>query len=189
MKNICVYCGSSGGKGDDYLTMTEQLGKSLVQRNIGLVYGGASVGLMGRIADSVLQYGGRVTGVTPQQFVDMGVVHDELTELHVVTTMHQRKAKMAELADGFIALPGGYGTLEELLEVLTWAQLGLHTKPCAIFNMNGYFDTLLAFLDSVKNERFLNSQHRELLLVDTHPESLLNKMESFQSVYTGKSWD
>ena len=145
MKNICVYCGSSPGRQEAYSSAARALAKSLVDRNLGLVYGGASVGIMGLIADTVLQLGGRAVGVIPEALVRKEVAHKSLTELHVTQSMHERKTLMAELSDGFIAMPGGIGTLEEIFEIWTWAQLGIHAKPCGLLNAAGYFDALTTF--------------------------------------------
>lgn len=178
MQRIGVYCGSSPGHDPVYADMARRLGRSLAARGLGLVYGGADVGLMGAVADAALQTGARVIGVIPQAIAHK-VSHPGLTELHVVDSMHARKALMFELADGFVALPGGYGTLEEVCELLTWAQLGLHTKPCGILNVKGYFDGLLAFLDHMVVEGFLRCEHRAMLLVDQAPEDLLDRFEEY----------
>jgi uncharacterized protein (TIGR00730 family) len=152
MKRICVFAGSSAGVRPEYLRAAADLGTVLAARGIELVYGGARVGMMGAVAGAVLAGGGRVTGVIPQALVEKEVAHDGLTELRVVTSMHQRKALMADLSDAFIALPGGWGTLDEMFEILTWAQLGLHRKPCGLLNVSGYFDRLLAFLDALQSQ-------------------------------------
>lgn len=181
MQRICIYCGSSPGKLPIYREAAEQLALELVSRNIGLVYGGASIGIMGVVADAVLAHGGKVIGVIPKVLVDKEVSHQHLTELKVVSSMHERKALMAELADGFIALPGGLGTLEELFEILTWAQLGLHQKPCALLNVNGYYDALIGFLDQAVVEQFVSPKHRGLLLVEQHPVSVIDRLLDYQS--------
>lgn len=181
MKNICVYCGSSSGKSPEYIESARLLGKELVKREIGLVYGGATVGIMGEIANTVLSESGKVTGVIPQSLADKEISHTGLTELKVVDSMHERKAIMADLSDGFIALPGGLGTLEELLEVLTWSQLGFHKKPCALLNVNQYYDGLRTFLDHAVNEEFLKSTHGEMLLVESNPSTLLDLMTDYQA--------
>jgi hypothetical protein len=176
MKKICVYCGSSPGKSPEYINCARLLAKELVARNIGLVYGGASVGLMGEIANTVLADGGEVIGVIPQSLVDKEVSHNGLTELKIVDSMHERKAIMAKISDGFIALPGGLGTIEELFEVLTWSQLGFHKKPCALLNIKHYYNGLSTFLDHAVEEQFVKPIHREMLLVDDDPSKLLDAM-------------
>lgn len=178
MKKICVFCGSSPGKQPEYIEVARKLAVALTKREIGLVYGGASVGIMGEIADAVLSSGGEVIGVIPQALVDKEVSHKGLSELKVVASMHERKAVMAQLSDGFIALPGGLGTLEELFEVLTWAQLGFHEKPCGLLNVNGYYDQLCFFLDHAVEEEFVKTSHRKMLLTGDSPEALLSLMES-----------
>ena len=179
MQRICVHCGSSPGYDPCYGEMARQLGEALAARRVGLVYGGADVGLMGIVAEAVLQAGQSVIGVIPRPFA-LKVAHQGLTELHIVDSTHTRKAMMCELADGFIALPGGYGTLDEMAEVLTWAQLGLHDKPCGLLNVHGYFDHLLAFFDHAAREGFMKDVHRAMLLVDDSPESLLERFGSYQ---------
>lgn len=179
MKNICVYCGSSPGRLPEYADTAVTLARELVKHDIGLVYGGASVGVMGTIADAVLAAGGRVTGVIPQMLVDKEVAHAQLSELHIVKSMHERKTLMAELSDGFIALPGGLGTLEELFEILTWALLGLHQKPCALLNVAGYYDHLSAFLDHATHEQFIKPAQKALLMIAENPEMLIARMINF----------
>jgi hypothetical protein len=179
MKNICVYCGSSPGRQQAYTTLARDLAESLVRRNLRLVYGGASVGIMGEVADHVLRLGGEVVGVIPRALAHKEIAHQGLTELHVTGSMHERKTLMAELADGFIALPGGIGTLEEIFEIWTWAQLGLHEKPCGMLNAEGYFDALIAFLDHSVAEQFVKPPHRSLLMVESSPEALLDRFESY----------
>jgi len=179
MKKICVYCGSSPGRLPEYLESARTLSRELVKREIGLVYGGASVGIMGEIADAVLAEGGEVTGIIPQSLVDKEVFHSGLTELKIVESMHERKALMAEMSDGFIALPGGLGTIEELFEVLTWSQLGFHKKPCALLNVKGYYDNLSLFLKHAVEEQFIKSIHRQMLLVEEKPEKLLESMATY----------
>ena len=174
MRRLCVFCGSSAGGQPEYAEAARQFGSLMVQHGLGLVYGGGHVGLMGVLADAVLQAGGEVIGVIPQAMVERELAHAALTELHVVGTMHQRKALMADLAEGFAALPGGFGTGDELFEILTWAQLGLHTRPVGLLNTAGYFDPLLAWLDRMVAERFLRPEHRRLLLTADRPEMLLN---------------
>ena len=176
MKTICVYCGSSDGKDPAFLESARALGKEMLKRNIGLVYGGASVGVMGEIANTIMAGGGEVIGVIPKGIADKEVAHSGITELIIVKSMHERKAKMAELSDGFISLPGGIGTLEELFEVLTWAQLGFHTKPCSLLNVNGYYDHLLKFLDHAVANDFVKKIHTDMLLKETDPAKLLEQM-------------
>jgi uncharacterized protein (TIGR00730 family) len=180
MQRICVYCGSSPGKNAVYSAVAEQLAAELVKHNVGLVYGGASIGIMGILADAVLARGGEVIGVIPQVLAEKEVLHPRLTELKIVHSMHERKALMAELADGFIALPGGLGTLEELFEILTWAQLGLHQKPCALLNVNHYYDTLIAFLEHALKEQFVSPKHRSLLLVEDNPGAVIDTLLAYR---------
>lgn len=186
MKRICVYCGSSYGKLPIYTEAAKALGKALTERDIGLVYGGASVGIMGVIADAVLENGGEVIGVIPQAIADKEIAHTNLTELKVVANMHQRKAMMADDSDGFIALPGGLGTMEELFEVWTWAQLGFHQKPCGLMNVAGYYDHLTAFIDHAVDQEYVKATHKDTLLVATEPNDLLEKMANYQAVPGGK---
>lgn len=183
IKSLCVYCGSSPGRQPIYLESAQLLADALVSREIQLIYGGASIGIMGTLADRVLAKGGRVVGVIPEALAHQEVMHSGLSELHITHSMHQRKLKMAELADGFIALPGGIGTLEELFEIWTWSQLGFHQKPIALLNIAGYYDRLLSFLEHIENEQFFRSQHRKLLNVDANIESLLNGMsDQYQEI-------
>ena len=186
MKKICVYCGSNSGKRPEYLEAADALAKELVGRDIGLVYGGASVGIMGRLADTVLAAGGEVIGVIPQMLVDKEVAHGGLSELKIVKSMHERKMMMASLSDGFIALPGGLGTLEELFEIMTWALLGLHQKPCALLNVANYYDQLLGFLEHAVNEQFIKQVHRSMLIADKRPGTLLERMASYAPVQVAK---
>ena len=176
LKNICVYCGSSSGKNPAYVESAKQLADVLVERNIGLVYGGAQIGVMGAVANRMLEQGGRVIGVIPEGLLLKEVAHQGLTELHVTKSMHERKALMAEHSEGFIALPGGIGTFEELFEVWTWAQLGFHHKPCGLLNIAGYYDQLIAFLDHAADEGFVKPPHRELLMVEQDPAKILDRM-------------
>ncbi|MDZ7773145.1 MAG: TIGR00730 family Rossman fold protein [Balneolaceae bacterium] len=180
IKSICVYCGSNPGKSPAYREGAVNLAEALARENIGLVYGGGSVGLMGIMADTLLERGGRVTGVIPEDLVRREVGHGGLTEQIVVDSMHERKAAMAERSDGFIAMPGGLGTLEELFEVLTWAQLGIHRKPVAILNVGGYYDRLVSFLDHGVEEGFVKAPHRNMLMVENNPDSLLERFASYQ---------
>ena len=180
MKRICVFCGSSPGLNSDYRTMTEQLGKALLRKRIGLVYGGGDVGLMGRLAHVVVEGGGEVIGVIPKALAIKEIAYAGLPDLRVVESMHERKALMAELSDAFIALPGGLGTFEEFFEVLTWVQLGIHHKPCGILNISGYYDLLIEFLDHAVDQRFMRPEHRANVLVDDDPDGLLAKLASFK---------
>ena len=180
---ICVFCGSSPGRDPVYLEQAAAFGALLAQRGIVLVYGGARVGLMGALADAALAHGGQVIGVMPEALMAREVAHRGLSELHVVGSMHARKALMAELSDAFVALPGGIGTLEELFEVWTWSQLGLHEKPCALLDLNGFYSGLRAFLDHVVHEGFLKPVYRAGLLVERDPEALLVALSSFEPVH------
>jgi uncharacterized protein (TIGR00730 family) len=181
MKRICVFCGSSFGNRPEYRQAATALGTLLAQRGLDLVYGGGNVGLMGAVADACMAAGGKVVGVIPQSLLDKEVGHHGLTELEVVDSMHTRKARMAELADGFIALPGGFGTFEELCEILTWAQLGFHAKPAALLDVAGYYAPLLQMFDQARDEGFVREVHRGLLLADTDPAALLDRMASYQA--------
>ncbi len=187
MKRICVFCGSSPGSSPEYAKAAKQLGYTLASRDIGLVYGGAKVGIMGQIAKSVLEKGGEVIGVIPKELVEKEVAFTDLADLRVVNSMHERKALMADLSDGFIALPGGLGTIEEFFEVVTWAQLGIHPKPCGLLNVKQYYNRLLDFLDHTVNENFVELEHRSMILVDENPEKLLQKFESYHPPITDKA--
>ena len=176
MKAIAVYCGANPGASPVYADAARALGRALVERNVALVYGGGHVGLMGIIADEVLRLGGEVSGVIPQQLVDRELAHPGLTRLFVVKDMHERKAMMAQLSDGFVALPGGMGTLEELFEMLTWSQLGIHAKPIGLLNTAGFFDPLLAWIERTISDGFLKARYRELLRVATDPERLIEML-------------
>jgi uncharacterized protein (TIGR00730 family) len=189
VKSVCVFCGSSPGINGAYADNAQGLGRMLADTDITLVYGGGHVGLMGVVADSVLEAGGTVIGVMPRALVEREISHSGLTELHVVGSMHERKAIMAELAEGFIALPGGTGTLEEFFEVLTWAQLGEHQKPCGLLNTAGYYDPLLQFFDHMVEQRFLKEEHRALMLVEENPESLLGRFATYEPPKTAKWLD
>lgn len=178
MKSICVYCGAASGISPGYTLAARELARVLVQHQINLVYGGGNIGLMGIIADEMLRLGGEVTGVIPQSLLALEVGHLTLTRLHVVHTMHERKAMMAALSDGFIAMPGGMGTLEELFEMLTWQQLELHQKPVGVLNVDGFYDGLLAFLDHTVQQGFLKPVHRSLLLTSTDPDDLVSQLIS-----------
>lgn len=180
MKRICVFCGSSPGVRPAYEAAARETGRALVRRGLGLVYGGGRVGLMGSIADAVLAEGGEVVGVIPAALAAREVAHTGLTELRVVSSMHERKALMAELSDAFIALPGGYGTFEEFCEVLTWSQLGIHPKPCGLLNVAGYYDRLLSLFDQAVEEGFVRPAHRSLVLEGDDPDALLDALRSFR---------
>lgn len=180
MKRICVFCGSSPGARPEYVEAARRLGHTLASKGIGLVYGGAKVGTMGQIASAALEAGGEVIGVISEQLVEKEVAFTGLADLQVVSSMHERKARMVELSDGFIALPGGLGTFEEFFEALTWAQLGIHHKPCGLLNVCGYYDKLIAFLDHVIEQQFVKSEYRAMVLVDEDPERLLEKFAAYQ---------
>ena len=180
MKSIAVYCGSSAGTNPNYITQAQALAAAMVAQNLTLVYGGGRVGLMGTIADAVLALGGQVVGVIPDFLDAKELAHKGCTELHVVKSMHERKLMMADRADGFIAMPGGYGTLEELFEVLTWGQLGLHGKPVGLLNTQGFYDSLLALLDHMSAEAFLRRENREQVLQNTDAAALLDAMTNYQ---------
>lgn len=177
---ICVFCGSSVGQSRAYVDAAEALGRCLAEHGIQLVYGGASVGLMGVLADTVLALRGEVVGVIPNALAEMEVSHRHLTKLHVVGSMHERKALMAELSEAFIALPGGFGTIEELCEIITWGQLGFHRKPIGLLNVDGYFDSLLAFFDRAVQDQFVHSAHRGLVINATSPGELLAAFSDYQ---------
>jgi uncharacterized protein (TIGR00730 family) len=179
-KKICVFCGSNSGAQPAYEQAARELGELLASRNIGLVYGGGRVGLMGTVADTVLAAGGQVVGVIPQGLMRKEIAHAGLTELRVVASMHERKATMEQLSDAFIAMPGGFGTFEELCEIVTWAQLGLHQKPCGILNVNGYYDPLLELFDRAVREEFLHPMNRALAVAEEAPGNLLAQLESYQ---------
>ncbi len=176
IKRICVFCGSNHGARSAYNGAAQQLGKALVSQGVGLVYGGGSIGLMTVVADAVLEEKGEVIGVIPHALSSKEFAHDGLTELHLVSSMHERKATMAELSDAFIAMPGGFGTLDEFFEIVTWAQLGLHTKPIGLLNVEGYFDLLLKFVDYMQQERFISAEHRQLIITSHDPEELLSAL-------------
>lgn len=179
MKTVAVFCGSSLGASEAYKEGAIRLGEELVSRGITLVYGGANVGIMGTVADTVLKAGGQVIGVLPKLLEDREIAHKNLTQLITVESMHERKSKMMELADGFIALPGGPGTLEEFFEVFTWSQIGLHKKPCGILNVNRYFDLLVSFFDHMNEQQFLQDRNHQMLMVDEEPAALLEKFAAF----------
>jgi uncharacterized protein (TIGR00730 family) len=175
-----VYCASSPGIDPDFGLAASSFGRLLVERQIRLVYGGGHVGLMGLLADAVLQEGGQVHGVITRALEDKEVAHQGLTTLEVVDTMHQRKAAMADLADGFVMLPGGFGTLDEFMEAVTWTQLGIHSKPCGVLDVKGYFDPLRAMLERATRERFMREQHRDIVIVESDPEALLDRLSSWK---------
>ncbi|HPQ54038.1 MAG TPA: TIGR00730 family Rossman fold protein [Spirochaetota bacterium] len=187
MKRICVFCGSSPGKRPEYRNAARSLGSLLAERNIGLVFGGGRVGLMNEIANAVLDAGGRVTGVIPQSLVDREVAHTGVSDLRIVGSMHERKALMAELSDGFIAIPGGIGTFEEFLEIITWGQLGFHRKPCGLLNVLGFYNGLLGFLGHAVDEGFLHSANRDSILVSASPEELLDLFHSYEAPLVDKA--
>ena len=179
VKTLCVYCGSSPGRNAAYAVAARALGQAMVERGIRLVYGGASVGIMGVVADEVMRLGGEAIGVIPEALMRKELAHAGLSELHVTPSMHARKTLMAELADAFVALPGGIGTFEELFEVWTWAQLGFHRKPCALLNVAGYYDGLIAFLDHTAGEGFVRREQRDMLLVDSDASALLARIADY----------
>jgi uncharacterized protein (TIGR00730 family) len=186
-KKIAIFCGSNMGADAAYREDTKKLAETLVNANIGLIYGGARVGLMGVLADSVNNLGGEVIGVIPQSLVDYEVAHTGLTELRVVNSMHERKAMIVDLADGFIMLPGGIGTLEEFFEVTTWAKLSYHQKPCGILNTNNFYNQLINFLDHMMDQKFIQQEYRHMIQVETCPEKLLQKFMSYQAP-TASAW-
>jgi uncharacterized protein (TIGR00730 family) len=180
VERICVFCGASPGARPAYREVTGELARLLVSNGIGVVFGGGGVGLMGALADAVLAEGGEITGVIPRSLVEREIAHRDVTDMRVVGSMHERKALMADLADAFIALPGGLGTLEELFEVYTWAQLGLHRKPCALLNVQGYYDGIADFLSHAVEERFVREEHREMLIVEREPRALIERLRRFE---------
>ena len=186
MNSICVFCGSSAGSDPAYADAARLLGRTLAEGGTTLVYGGGHVGLMGIVADAALERGGEVVGVMPRALVEREIGHTDLTKLHVVGSMHERKALMSDLSEGFIALPGGNGTLEEFFEVLTWAQLGEHGKPCGLLNVAGYYDPLLAVFDNMVTQGFLKPAHRKLVLLEQDPSVLLGKFEVYEPPKTIK---
>jgi uncharacterized protein (TIGR00730 family) len=185
---VCVFCGSSAGSRPEYADAARRLGRELAGHGLELVYGAGHVGLMGVLADAALEAGGRVVGVIPGALVARELAHRGLTELHVVETMHQRKALMADRSDAFVALPGGFGTADELFEILTWAQLGIHQKPVGLLNVLGYFDPLLGWVGHCVREGFLRSQHRQLLLVGDEPSALVGRLLSRPAVRPVEKW-
>ena len=180
MKRICVYCGSSPGVRPEYILAARQLGQTLARRRVELVYGGGNVGLMGEIARAVVDAGGNVIGVIPRDLADKEVAFKELADLRIVNNMHERKALMVKLADGFIALPGGFGTFEEFFEVVTWTQLGFQRKPCGLLNVSQYYSKLIEFLDHTVAEQFIRPEYRAIVLVDENPDALLDKLATYE---------
>jgi len=188
-RKICVFTGSRPGARAEYQEAARQIGHELVERGYGLVYGGGNVGLMTVVADTVLALNGHVTGVIPDRLVEKEVAHCGLSDLRIVPSMHERKAVMAELSDGFIALPGGIGTLEEFFEVLSWAQLGIHNKPCGLLNVSGYFQQLIQFLDNAVDQDFLKPKHRSMLIVEEEPSALLDRFEEFFATHAAERFE
>jgi uncharacterized protein (TIGR00730 family) len=186
MKRVCVFCGSSAGSRSEYAQVAAATGEAIARRGLGLVYGGGHVGLMGIVADAALRSGGEVIGVITEALRDREVAHEDLPQLFVVRTMHERKAKMAELSDAFLVLPGGIGTMEEFFEVWTWGQLGEHRKPVGLVNVAGYFDGLIEFIGHMEVEEFLKSKHREMLIVRNTPSAVLDAFASYEPPAIGK---
>ncbi|MBD8007649.1 LOG family protein [Bacillus norwichensis] len=186
MKTIAVYCGSSAGNDPIYMKEARDLGKILVDNGLNLVYGGATVGCMGAVADAVMEAGGKVIGVIPEKLKNVEIAHQQLSELHVVNTMHERKALMAEYADGFIALPGGSGTLEEWFEVFTWAQLGYHNKPCALLNINNYYTPILSLFDHMIDQGFIKSEYKDLIVINNNSKELVKEIKDYKRSYIHK---
>jgi uncharacterized protein (TIGR00730 family) len=188
VRRVCVFCGSSPGARSAYAEATAELARVLVGEGLGLVYGGANVGLMATLAETALAEGGEVIGVIPRALVDKEIAHNGLSDLRVVDSMHARKALMADLADAFVALPGGLGTLEELLEIYTWAQLGLHRKPCALLDVEGYYTRLAEFLAHAVEERFLREEHRAMLIVEQDPRAVIDRLGRFEPGAVQPKW-
>ena len=180
MKRLCVFCGSNPGRHPEYTAVAEQLGRLLAEKNIGLVYGGSSLGVMGAVSNAALAGGAEVIGVIPSALATREVAHQNLPRLEVVSSMHERKARMAELSDGFVALPGGWGTMEEIFEALTWAQLGLHRKPCGLLNVAGYFDPLQEFLDHAITEAFVKPEYRPMMIIEKDPSVLIERFRNYE---------
>lgn len=178
--NICVFCGSNPGRGSEYMKAAHRLGELIAKRGYGVVYGGARDGLMGAVADGALEAGGKVIGVLPEKLSDLEVAHKGLTELHIVSSMHQRKGMMAELSNAFISLPGGIGTIEETFEIWTWTQLGIHRKPLALYNINGFYDGLQSFLNHMMQERFIREVHRAMMFAEQDPEKLIERVVTYE---------
>jgi uncharacterized protein (TIGR00730 family) len=188
VERICVFCGASPGARREYAESARTVARLLAAEGIGVVYGGGGVGLMGALADAVLAEGGRITGVIPRSLMDREIAHRDVSDMRVVGSMHERKALMVELSDAFLALPGGIGTLEELFEVYTWAQLGLHRKPCALLNVEGYYDGIADFLDHAVAERFLRQETRELLMVESGPAALIERLRAYEPRTVVPKW-
>jgi len=181
MRSVCVFCGSNSGARDIYAETARAVGRIIAARGLKLIYGGAAVGLMGALADAALAAGGEVVGVIPGALVEREIAHTGLTELRPVNSMHERKALMADLSDGFIALPGGAGTLEEFFEIWTWGQLGHHRKPVGLINVDGFFDSLVAFLNQLESERFMRKEHRDMLIVERDAATLLDRFANYKA--------
>lgn len=188
MKTVCVYCGSSDKMGEDYLICARQMGAAIARRKMILAYGAGSTGMMGAVADGALQAGGVVVGVIPEMFATPALMHTGLTRLEIVSNMHIRKQRLVDLSDGFIALPGGYGTFEEFFEILTWAQIGLHTKPVGLLNSKHYFDPLISAIEHARAEGFMYAEHRSLFVCSEQPEGLLDRMEQYQYPRGMEKW-
>jgi uncharacterized protein (TIGR00730 family) len=180
MRSVCVFCGSNAGARSLYMEAARDTGRLIAERGLRLIYGGASVGLMGALADAALQAGGEVVGVMPRALIEKEIAHAGLAELHDVASMHERKALMSDLSDAFLGLPGGAGTLEEVFEIWTWAQLGHHRKPVGLLNAGSYYDLLIAFLDHTRREKFVRPEHRDMLIVESRPERILDRFESYE---------
>jgi uncharacterized protein (TIGR00730 family) len=189
VRSVCVFCGSNAGASAAYAAATRALARAIAGRGLRLVYGGGSVGLMGVLGEEALAAGGHVIGVTPRRLVEKELVRNNLSELHVVETMQERKSLMAELSDGFIALPGGFGTLDELFEMLTWTQLGFHRKPCALLDVESYFERLVAFLDHSVEQRFVTAAHRAMLIVERDPDAMLERLAAERPPESSKWMD
>jgi uncharacterized protein (TIGR00730 family) len=187
IKRVCVFCGSSYGLGKIYREAAVQLGHILVSEDIGLVYGGGDIGLMGTIADTVYCNGGEVIGIIPQRLADKEIAHKGISDLRIVNSMHERKALMENLSDAFIAMPGGFGTIEEIFEAITWAQLGLHNKPCGFLNINGFYDKLFDFINSASSEGFIKKEYLNLMQIDNAPEKLLEKLNCYLPIIIDKA--
>ncbi|RPF53233.1 TIGR00730 family Rossman fold protein [Aquisalibacillus elongatus] len=181
MKRLAVFCGSRDGTNDHYRNTAKRFGELLAQHDIEIVYGGAIVGLMGAVAEGALEHDGKVIGIIPERLKTVEIMHPDVTEMHVVETMHERKAKIAELADGFVALPGGAGTMEEWFEVFTWAQIGYHQKPCALLNINGYYTPLIELFDHMISEGFADPHYKEFIMMEEEPEDLIDRLRLFSN--------
>jgi uncharacterized protein (TIGR00730 family) len=186
MKSVCVFCGSSVGRQPEYIEGARRLGNLIATKKMTLVYGGGNIGLMREVADSALSAGGKVIGVMPRSIVEKEIAHKDITKLHIVGSMHERKALMAEISDGFIALPGGFGTIDELFEIMTWNQLEIISKPTGLLNINGFFDQLINYISHAVSEKFVRKEHQENLIVDVDETRLLNRMAEFRPVAAEK---